>query len=87
MPWPWVTAFISDLGLNRAWEAGDIVSPDLAPSPNPEGTLNFVEVGAGGEMAERSLATPEGFCFGEAGGGEVAPVAGKQGEGPALISW
>ena len=37
----WVTAFISDLGLDRAWEAGDIVSPDLAPSPNPKGILEL----------------------------------------------
>lgn len=71
----WVTAFISDLGLDRAWEAGDIVSPDLAPSPNPKGIL---ELGGSwswgwGEMAERRLATPEGFCLGEVGGRGVLP--------------
>ena len=36
-------------------------------------------------MAGRGLATPEGVFLGEVGG--IAPVAGRQGGGPAPISW
>lgn len=35
--WPWVTAFTSVLGLNRAWEAEVLVFLD----PSPKGTLEF----------------------------------------------
>lgn len=81
----WVTAFISDLGLDRAWEAGDIVSQILPPHPIQKGFWNLVEVELG-EMAEKL--SPQRILCGEAGGGGCCPNSWETGgEDPALISW
>lgn len=65
LQWPWVTAFISDLGLDQSWEAGDFVSSDLASSIQ-KGLWNFVEVGAGGKWQAEAWPVQRDFLTGEA---------------------